>query len=140
MWTRLACLCVSWCWNELLLLEFSFEDYLELYSSAARCYLFSFSAAISCIMSLMYIDIHCITLLYQCCISMYYSFIPLCCLLNDCYKLRRIGFERSNLRHSNTIWSMDVDFWAGKIRLVTVLILDLDSWIHETFKLEFDLF
>ena len=51
-------------WEFELLLEFSLEDYLRVICSAAGVIYF-LSAAISCIISLMYIDIHCITLLYQ---------------------------------------------------------------------------
>ena len=69
-------------WEFKLFLDWCFEDgdYLLLVLSIFFPLLFS------CIISLMYIDIHCIILLYrilyQSCKSMYYSFIPLCYLLN----------------------------------------------------------
>ena len=57
----------------------SLKTILGLYCSAARCYLFSFFAAISCIISLMYIDIYwiicciryCIKAVYQCIILLF---------------------------------------------------------------------
>ena len=109
----------------LVRVSYGLEHFIGDILSAAGVIYF-LSAAISCIISLIllyHIDIivvyHSGYCIHWSCIW-YYPFLSSAVLLYLlCYKLRRIGFERSNLRHSSTMWSTDVDFRTWKIRVVT---------------------